>query len=94
VVQPLENYRYQTLVSTYYQRFFFCENLNDVNDFPVGREEVVVMNSDPFVLANQYPELSPTCQTETLDQTETCAFVDCTYILALRCCLFSFIDWG
>jgi hypothetical protein len=44
---------------------YFCENLKDVNDY--GREEVVEMNSAPFVLANQYPKLSPTCETDTLD---------------------------
>jgi hypothetical protein len=44
---------------------YFCENFKDVNDN--GREEVVEMNSAPFVLAIQYPELSPTCETGTLD---------------------------
>jgi hypothetical protein len=46
---------------------YFCENLNDVNDFPVGLEEVVEMNSAPFVLTNQYIKLSPTGETDTLD---------------------------
>jgi hypothetical protein len=52
---------------------YFCENLND---FPVGREAVVDKNSVPFVLANQYPKLSPTCETVILDyaliSTVTC----------------------
>jgi hypothetical protein len=46
---------------------YFCENLKDFNDN--GREEVVEMNSAPFVLAIQYPELSPTCEKDTLDIT-------------------------